>query len=169
MLKLSEYMTIEALLYELVSTVSCGGNLLMNIGPTKDGVIAPIFQQRLQELGTWLSINGDSIYSTRPWTSQNDTLTNGVWYTRKNSDVYAINLQWPKDNTLNLESAVELFRNTNTEVYLLGDENGQALKWSLNDSSVTINFPDKAKVLSQWAYVLKIVPGASVENKDNII
>uniref|UniRef100_A0A6P7FAU7 Putative alpha-L-fucosidase n=1 Tax=Diabrotica virgifera virgifera TaxID=50390 RepID=A0A6P7FAU7_DIAVI len=167
--KLSDYMTIEALLYQLVSTVSCGGNLLMNVGPTKDGVIAPIFQQRLQELGTWLSINGDAIYSTRPWTSQNDSLTNGVWYTSKGSDVYAISLQWPKDSTLDLESAVDLFKNTNTEVYLLGDGNGEALNWSLNDSSVTINFPDKAKVYSQWAYVLKIVPGTSIENKNSRI
>ncbi|CAG9829563.1 unnamed protein product [Diabrotica balteata] len=167
--KLSDYMTIEELLYQLVSTVSCGGNLLMNVGPTKDGIIAPIFQQRLKDLGTWLSINGDSIYSTRPWTSQNDSLTNGVWYTSKGSDVYAISLQWPKDNTLNLGSAIDLFKNANTSVYLLGHENGEALKWTLGESSVTINFPDKSQVGSEWAYVLKIVPGASVVYGQNKI
>ena len=31
-LELEDYLTINELVYELVSTVACGGNLLMNIG-----------------------------------------------------------------------------------------------------------------------------------------
>jgi len=31
--------------------VSCGGNILINVGPTKEGTIAPIFQERLRGLG----------------------------------------------------------------------------------------------------------------------
>ena len=30
---------------------SCGGNLLMNIGPTHDGRIIPIFEERLRQVG----------------------------------------------------------------------------------------------------------------------
>jgi len=55
------------------------GNLLMNIGPTKDGIIAPIYEDRLRGMGAWLKINGEAIYSTKPWIHQNDTLTAGVW------------------------------------------------------------------------------------------
>jgi len=58
---------------------SCGGNLLINVGPTKDGRIIPIFEERLRALGAWLDINGDSIYGTKPWTFQNDTETKDIW------------------------------------------------------------------------------------------
>ena len=56
------------------------GNLLMNIGPTADGVIRPIFEERLRDVGSWLEVNGEAIFRTRPWTLQNDTLTSNVWY-----------------------------------------------------------------------------------------
>jgi len=30
---------------------SCGGNLLINVGPTSDGRIIPIFEERLRQMG----------------------------------------------------------------------------------------------------------------------
>ena len=57
---------------------STGGNMLMNVGPTSDGRIAPIFEERLRETGAWLDVNGESIYSTVPWIHQNDTITKNV-------------------------------------------------------------------------------------------
>ena len=47
---LSEYYTLAGLVKELVITVSCG-NLLMNVGPTKDGIITPIYEERLRGMG----------------------------------------------------------------------------------------------------------------------
>ncbi|KAH9388173.1 Tissue alpha-L-fucosidase [Tyrophagus putrescentiae] len=98
---LAEYMTIEGLLEELVSTVSCGGNLLVNVGPTRDGRIVPVFEERLLQLGDWLAVNGEAIYSSRPFARcQNDTVSKGVWYTEqkegnKTTTVYGIALSWP--------------------------------------------------------------------------
>lgn len=48
---LSDYLTLNELIKELVVTVSCGGNMLLNVGPTKDGIIAPIFEERLRQIG----------------------------------------------------------------------------------------------------------------------
>ena len=59
---------------------SCGGNLLMNIGPTHDGRIVPIYEERLRQMGDWLSVNGEAIYSSKPWTHQNDTVTPKIWW-----------------------------------------------------------------------------------------
>ena len=55
------------------------GNLLVNVGPTHDGMISPIMEERLRQMGEWLSVNGEAIYSSKPWQVQNDTLTPGIW------------------------------------------------------------------------------------------
>lgn len=91
-------------------TVSCGGNILINVGPDKYGLIQPIFAERLRSLGQWLNINGPAIYESQPWTYQNDTVTPDVWYTTtftpgsQRRNVYAIVLDYPFDS-----EEVELF------------------------------------------------------------
>lgn len=65
----------------------------VNVGPTKEGTIDAIFEERLRELGAWLNINGKAVYETKPWLYQNDTLTPGVWFTEpkvENSSQYNI-------------------------------------------------------------------------------
>lgn len=76
---LAAYINTNDLIKQLVSTVSCGGNLLLNVGPSKDGRINPIFEERLREMGKWLDVNGEAIYNTKPWIHQNDTRTKDVW------------------------------------------------------------------------------------------
>lgn len=101
---LNNTLTMEDILYQLVTTVSCGGNLLLNVGPTKDGIIMPIFEERLRSIGQWLNLNGEAIYKTQPWLFQNDTINGNVWYTMSKSDssVYAIALKWPTQSILSL-------------------------------------------------------------------
>jgi len=77
--KIQDYLTPHEMITILVETVACGGNFLINVGPTKEGLIVPIQQERLLQLGQWLDINGEAIYETVPWKIQKDTLTPGVW------------------------------------------------------------------------------------------
>jgi len=65
--KLEDYHTGRELVIMLVDIVSRGGNLLLDIGPNADGTIPVIMQERLEQIGSWLKINGDAIYGTRPW------------------------------------------------------------------------------------------------------
>lgn len=51
----------------LVDVVAKNGNLLINIGPRADGSIPDVQRRALQEMGEWLDIFGEAIYSTRPW------------------------------------------------------------------------------------------------------
>jgi len=64
--RLEHYRTGRELVTILVDIVSRGGNLLLDIGPDADGTIPVIMEQRLAEIGSWLSVNGDAIYGTRP-------------------------------------------------------------------------------------------------------
>lgn len=65
---LDNYMTAKQLVWVLADLVSRGGNLLLDVGPTADGRIPLLQQQRLRELGDWLEVNGEAIFETRPWT-----------------------------------------------------------------------------------------------------
>ena len=70
----------------------------MNIGPTHDGRIVPVFEERLRQMGEWLAVNGEAIYGSVPWSHQNDTLTKGVWWV--NCDVTRLRHTRSRDLTL---------------------------------------------------------------------
>ena len=53
---IEDFWNTSRLLWQLVSSVSCNGNLLLNVGPTADGRIVPAFQERLLEMGAWLEV-----------------------------------------------------------------------------------------------------------------
>jgi len=52
------------LIYNLVDSVSKGGNYLLNIGPMADGQIPAASVQRLKEIGAWMKVNSVAIYGT---------------------------------------------------------------------------------------------------------
>jgi alpha-L-fucosidase len=54
------------LVYKLVDIVSKGGNYLLNVGPTAEGLIPQASQDNLRAVGRWLKVNGDAIYGAGP-------------------------------------------------------------------------------------------------------
>lgn len=85
------------LVRSFVDIVAKNGNLLLNVGPTRDGVIHPREAARLEALGAWLAVNGEAIYGTRPWKRAADKTREGieVRFTAKNEKVFAILLSTP--------------------------------------------------------------------------
>jgi alpha-L-fucosidase len=61
-----DWKTPEDLTFKLVDIASKGGNYLLNVGPTSEGVIPQPSQDNLREVGKWLKINGEAIYGAGP-------------------------------------------------------------------------------------------------------
>ncbi|XP_076257939.1 tissue alpha-L-fucosidase-like [Rhynchophorus ferrugineus] len=152
-----DYLSFDELVTTVIQTVAYGGNILINIGPGHDGTINMIFQERLLELGDWLSINGEAIYESSPWTvAQKDNLTQNVYYTIRNGNYYASFLKWPVNDEIGilyLGSVSEIF-NANTTVSLLG-LNGN-LFWTKDNNIVKITLPNLALITTKSAWVIKI-------------
>lgn len=58
------YKSADQLIQLLVRTASKGANLLLNVGPQPDGNLPAAAVERLEVMGEWLQVNGESIYGT---------------------------------------------------------------------------------------------------------
>jgi len=153
---LSDYSTAEQLIKLLVSTVSAGGNLLLDIGPASDGTIPVIMQQRLLEIGKWLKVNGESIYGTRAFIKSkkseqiNPETNKTIFFTQKNNELFLICLGWPKGDIVLKEAGI-----TNTaKAVLLGSDRTVILKNQGKDLHIIA--PGLTPDDHQYAYVFKI-------------
>ncbi len=62
----NNWKSTHELLTLLINIVSKGGNFLLNVGPTAEGIIPEPSVVRLREIGQWLKRNGEAVYGTNP-------------------------------------------------------------------------------------------------------
>jgi len=97
----TDFKSTKTLIHNLVDIASKGGNYLLNVGPTSEGLIPATSQERLRGIGEWMKVNGESIYGT-----QASLFARPAWgrVTRKSvpegTILYLHVFDWKKDGTL---------------------------------------------------------------------
>ncbi|MFO0890339.1 MAG: alpha-L-fucosidase [Isosphaeraceae bacterium] len=62
-----KYRGADWIIHMLVDIVSKNGNLLINVVQRPDGSLDPEAENALAEMASWIAINGEAIFETRPW------------------------------------------------------------------------------------------------------
>ena len=122
----------EDLIRKLVDIVSKGGAYLLNVGPTAEGVIPQPSVERLEAIGAWLDVNGDSIYGTRPGPIQG---ADWCRTTRKDNTIYLHVFDWPQNGLLELPDLPM------RSAWLLGDSARTPLSVQYKDGRVLVHAP----------------------------
>ena len=158
---------------ELVDIVSKNGNLLLSVGPKADGTLPEEAEEIFRQVGSWMDINGEAIYETRPWKVYGEgpaTLAGGsfseskvkgmsfspqdIRFTAKGNAIYAVFLSWPEREARikELGKTSENAPHRISYVYLLGNES--KLEWSQGPGALTIKTPSDKPC--DYAYIFKI-------------
>jgi alpha-L-fucosidase len=132
--------SVTQILHNLSDISSKGGNFLLNVGPTADGVIPPESVERLKSVGQWMSANGEAIYATEaspfsrrlPW----GRITRKV--SEEKTTLYLHVWDWPQDGKLLLPTLKE----TPVSGHLL--RGGRVVEASVTEDGVVVGLPGKA-------------------------
>jgi len=167
-----EYKAADAIVDDLIDIVSKNGCLLLNIGPRPDGTIPEPEEELLRQIGAWLSVNGEAVYGTRPWTTFGEgptTVVEGpfadtkrkpfthedIRFTTKGRTVYAIALAAPPGGRLAIRSMSRSsphLGGTVDSVVVLGTT-GPA-RWTQDDGALRVDVP--SRVAGQPAVALRV-------------
>ncbi len=172
------FKSTKDLIHILVDCSSKGGNLLLNVGPTSEGLIPEPSVERLKAIGDWMKVNGESIYGTTA-----STIGKPVWgrSTTKGEKIYLHVFDWPENGNLRVTGVPKDIK----KAWLLCDREKKPLSvlWEIGSGTITLRSSvdtglapsvGKAEVLTgkeiQKAKSLRIdVPAAAPDKIDTVI
>ena len=152
----NNWKSTETILRNLVDIASKGGNYLLNVGPTSEGLIPEPSVERLKQVGAWMKVNSESIYGTTatpfkrlPW----GRCTKKIFGDETTLYLHVFN--WPKDGKL----VVPGLKNEVAQAYLLKTTwlGGHKHLNTVSDANgVTVSVPQDAPDKISSTVVLKI-------------
>lgn len=172
-----KYKSAKTVIHTLIDVVSKNGNLLLNIPVRGDGSIDEQERQVVEEIGSWMNANGESIYGTRPWkifgegpaqqgaaalSAQGFNEGKGkpftsedIRFVTKGSILFATVMGWPENGKAIIKSLSKwnsLRQEPVSRVELLGHGN---LQFEQKTEGLEIILPENKPKLN-YAYSLKI-------------
>ena len=139
------------LIRNLIDIASKGGNYLLNVGPTSEGVIPEPSVERLKEIGKWMDVNGEAIHGTTA-----SPFNHLAWgrctqkSTANGTILYLHVFDWPQDRKL----LVPGLNSTVSSASLLA--NGHKLTMTSGADGLTIDLPKDPPDPISSTVVLKI-------------
>jgi alpha-L-fucosidase len=155
-----DWKSTETLVRNLVDIASKGGNYLLNVGPTSEGLIPAPSVDRLKEVGKWMKANGEAIYATSaspfkrlPWGRCTRKAT------AKGATLYLHVFNWPEDGKL----FVPGLKNPAEKAFLLAGSKA-ALATESTPEGLVISVPAAAPDPISSTVVLRVKGELAVEN-----
>ncbi|WP_167615738.1 alpha-L-fucosidase [Maribellus sediminis] len=146
---LDNYQSSDALIDMLIEKVAGGGNLLLDVGPTSDGRIPVIQQQRLADIGSWLAVNGEAIYETRKWDGAKTNKIENIFFTRNDDYLFVHCTKFPAE-PINLKGVKA------TAVSMLGYSGEISFKTSGNSTKIVVPQISPADNSGEFAWIFKV-------------
>ncbi len=128
--------SVEDLIQKLVDIASKGGNFLLNVGPTAEGLFPQPSVERLKAIGEWMRINGESIHGTTA--SLFESLDWGR-STTKGNRIFLHVFAWPEDGKLTVPGLLSKAQ----KIYLLANPQ-EELPIDYQARTAIISLPGKA-------------------------
>lgn len=151
----------------LADVVSKNGNLLLSVPLRANGTFDEKEAEIIDGIGEWMAINGDAIYSTRPWVifgegpianadidlpygkgfnewAYTNATSEEIRFTQTPKDLFAITLAWPENNIITIKTLAsnsKIYPKKIKEVELLGYGK---VKFSRTADGLTIKIPADA-------------------------
>ncbi len=136
----TQWKSTSSLLKALINNVSMNGNLMLNIGPRANGQVPFEIAQRMQEMGKWLEINGESVYGSGAVNLPKDQHDWGK-ITSKQTDngtrLYLHVFSWP----LNRELYLTGIGTKPEKVYILADKQKTPMDFTHSEAVTKIQLP----------------------------
>jgi len=142
----------ETLVRNLIDITSKGGNFLLNVGPTGEGIIPAPSVAHLAEVGAWMKVNGEAVYGTTasPLKAQPKWGRVTKKVSKDGATLYLHVFDWPKDGEL----LVVGVKNKTASAALLAT--GEKLKVASDAEGVTVSLPAAAPDKISSTIVLKL-------------
>ncbi len=149
-----QYKSPETIIHNLVDIASKGGNYLLNVGPTSEGVIPQPDVRVLEEVGNWLKLNGECIHGTNACPSVKLPFDGRCTMTP--GKLYMNIFKWPIKEQIIIPGIKSKIK----KIYFLSDPEQHPLDYEfLNDVNLLIKLQNEKvsrQLINQYSTVIVI-------------
>ncbi len=170
------YLSPRDVIHWLIDTVSKNGTFILNVPGKPDGTIDSKEIAVLDGITSWMQVNGEAIYETRPWkiygegpnsvkagSFQGNSISKlgpkDIRFTRNkaNNVVYSLVLGWPTEPVVvqALGSAATTVPGKVARVEFVGTD--ERVSWKQHPEGLRVELPKRYKPTTDYAVAIKVI------------